>query len=338
MLFADRKIQLAFAEYVRDTLQAYPHAIIHSFLHQLLIQILLDEQHVVINFSTKKSASASSSSLSSNSCVLWPPNVKNAAKSSASTTSITSNCTNSLLTHPKCKLGASGLKPIELPLSKTIHQLIDTLDVSQGNAFSLTSKPSMPVRLCLLDPVTGREKLIPNDYTLESVYNVYLKRLEEAGKSELTSEHDLTLSVYSGGDSHHELLVQEASKDAQDMLSSPLDAFVSCGGLMVLAERLPVLMPFIREPLLTVTDKDRSGANGVDSKANGANQPSQYQQQMPKISPDFVDYVIMNESDAGPFIDDMYNEMPIQTTTTAMTANLNGIFYKMFFFSKFILT
>ena len=53
-------------------------------------------------------------------------------------------------------------------------------------------------------------------------------------------------------------------------------------------------MPFIHEPLLNVTDKDKA---------------SQFNEQAPKTSPDFVDYVIMNESDE-PFADDLYNDMP----------------------------
>lgn len=86
-----------------------------------------------------------------------------------------------------------------------------------------------------------------------------------------------------------------------------------------------MLMPFIREPLLTITDKDRSVDSSGNKLANALAGGSQLAQQLPKISPDFVDYVIMNESDVGPFMDDMYNEMPIQTTATSMmNAALNG--------------
>lgn len=96
---------------------------------------------------------------------------------------------------------------------------------------------------------------------------------------------------------------EEEDETVNDEIVTPLDAFVKCDGLIVLAERLPILMPFIHEPLLNVTDKDRLLNNQLDGQSS----------QQPKTSPDFVDYVIMNESD-GPFVDDMYNEMPISTT------------------------
>ena len=82
--------------------------------------------------------------------------------------------------------------------------------------------------------------------------------------------------------------------DLSELSSTPLDAFVKCDGLIVLAECLPTLMPFIHEPLLNITDKDKA---------------SQFSEQAPKTSPDFVDYVIMNESDE-PFVDDLYNDIP----------------------------
>jgi hypothetical protein len=328
MLFADRKLQLVFAEYVKQLLLGYSHSMINSFLHQLLIQILLDEQKIVVSFTSKSGSAAFKSSAS---CVLLPPQVKNSVGSSAvsQTTSASSNCTNSLLTHPKCKLGTCGFKPVEVSLSKTIQQVInENLEITLASSSSTFPSKSSTVRLCIRDPVTDNEKLIPNEYTLEMVYNMYLKRLEEASNVEV-DDHDLILNVHLNADAnfaHFETFIcntNEEDDENSNLLGSPLEAFVNCNGLIVLAERLPVLMPFIREPLLTITDKDRT-TGGSDGKSNGAGgQSSQYQQQMPKISPDFVDYVIMNESDGGPFIDDMYNEMPIQTTTTTMNS-LNG--------------
>jgi hypothetical protein len=69
-------------------------------------------------------------------------------------------------------------------------------------------------------------------------------------------------------------------------------------------------MPFIREPLLNITDKDRLlSSQSNDQPAGGS-----------KTSPDFVDYVIMaNESDE-PFVDD-YNEMPVTSSNTTNQAN-----------------
>ncbi len=43
-----------------------------------------------------------------------------------------------------------------------------------------------------------------------------------------------------------------------------------------------------------------------------------------KTSPDFVDYVIMNESDE-PFVDDIYNDMPVATNTANQTSKLKKI-------------
>jgi hypothetical protein len=335
MLFADRKLQLAFAEYIKQLLLAYSHAIINSFLHQLLIQILLDEQHVTVNFNSKRVMNVTSKS----NCILLPP-----ANPPTATMTASANCTSSLLPHPKCKLGGidGALKPIEASLSKTIQQLVNEIDLSLSSGSpSNSNKTAAVIRLSLEDPVTGGEKLIPNEYTLELVYNMYLKRVEEArslSKSNEDDSHDLTLIVHQLGPDDHvshadmllfNLMDSDHDEPASNLLGSPLEAFVNCNGLIVLAERLPVLMPFIREPLLTITDKDRSGGSGSSDSAGKSNGQSsaagsQFQQQLPKISPDFVDYVIMNESDGGPFIDDMYNEMPIQTTTTTMTTSLNG--------------
>ena len=72
------------------------------------------------------------------------------------------------------------------------------------------------------------------------------------------------------------ILTQEDLDTSNELLmfsSTPLDAFVKCDGLIVLAECLPTLMPFIHEPLLNVTDKDKT---------------SPFDEQASKTSPYFV--------------------------------------------------
>jgi ubiquitin-protein ligase len=317
MLFANPKNQSLFAEFLKILLINHSNSIINSFLHQLLIQILLDEQTLCVNFNRKSTKSNQNSVIKNN-------------ISGSSSNSIT-NCTNSILTHPKFKLGLN-FKTVDVSLSKTIQQIIDQIDLQslslqifnhnnnrQQNLLNTHSHLSSKLRVFLKDPVDHKEKLIPNEYTLERVYNIYLKKCEEA-RIDQQIEQDLNLIVNLNAEdpaeAHYEILLDNQEDDAEeDLIGSSLSAFVNCNGLIVLAERLPTLMPFIREPLLTITDRDRN----QDSSGSGGGKSSsliQQQQQIPKISPDFVDYVIMNESD-GPFIEDMYNDMPIQTTTTA---------------------
>lgn len=132
--------------------------------------------------------------------------------------------------------------------------------------------------------------------------------MSTASAAESTASDDGASSSLRGGD-----MIMDDQRGGDSMsttatgsveMVTPLDAFVKCDGLIVLAERLPILMPFIHEPLLNVTDKDRLLNSQLDGQSGS---------QQPKTSPDFVDYVIMNESD-GPFVDEMYNEMPISTT------------------------
>lgn len=63
--------------------------------------------------------------------------------------------------------------------------------------------------------------------------------------------------------------------------------------------------------MLNITEKDR---NQISNENNSGS----------KTSPDFVDYVIMNESDE-PFVDDIYNDMPVNTNTTSQTSKLKKI-------------
>lgn len=192
-----------------------------------------------------------------------------------------------------------------------------------------------------LKEATGQERLISSDWSLGRVLQLYLSKSKQKSVQDLTlvikldystSNTSRCLSSSAGGpiplpiDSDSDTDDMSATSAASSASSSttttnreeermmllepaaveivtPLDAFVKCDGLIVLAERLPILMPFIHEPLLNVTDKDRLLNSQLDGQSS----------QQPKTSPDFVDYVIMNESD-GPFVDEMYNEMPISTT------------------------
>ena len=150
-------------------------------------------------------------------------------------------------------------------------------------------------------------------------------------------EHDICL-VLRACDYDEE--VEERSRggdsfDDKKLAIAPLDAFVKCDGLVVLAECLPSLMPYIHEPLLNVTDKDRAsstansggasaGGGGSTSSAGSANianaNVEQSASSSTKTAPDFVDYVLMNESDE-PFVDEMGyggNEM------TMAASSVNG--------------
>ena len=93
--------------------------------------------------------------------------------------------------------------------------------------------------------------------------------------------------------------------------------------MITLAERLPILMPFIQEPLLNITEKDRCQVSGENCASS-------------KTSPDFVDYVIMNESDE-PFVDDIYNDMPVSTSATSQTNKLKKITMPPYSFVAFSL-
>ena len=208
----------------------------------------------------------------------------------------------------------------------------------KGQDQQQTSKyPGVPQVRLYLKESNGEERHIPSDWTLGRVLKLYLSKIKQKCVQDLTLIIKLDYSTSSGaaskttnigardivetsssfddsaggeddeGEEEEEAEEEEAEEEddetVNDEIVTPLDAFVKCDGLIVLAERLPILMPFIHEPLLNVTDKDRLLNSQLDGQSS----------QQPKTSPDFVDYVIMNESD-GPFVDDMYNEMPISTT------------------------
>ena len=336
MIFCNNDNQLKFAFYIKQLIERSNQAtsspkIITGFLHQLIIQVLLDDQTILVNLERQ-------SSLFKTSC----------------------NSSLGLLTHPRFATG-NNCRLIELPLTKTCSQIIQFISdvplsqilsvapaapsssssiskscenfnenvlemkelLSKFKAFSDFSEPSytkkekaaaaaaaasklnqtcMPkIKLLLKDPSgRGDELAIPSDYSLAKVLRMHL------AKSSQSTTHCLSLSVHSSCTSGEDEAATKQPSDAADLselddddeqLSTPLDAFVQCDGLIMLAECLPTLMPFIHEPLLNITDKDKLAASQSSSD------------QPPKTSPDFVDYVIMNESDEPFPFDDMYNDI-----------------------------
>ena len=304
---------------------------ISGFLHQLILQIFLEDQTVTVNYIRK-------SEYFKTQC----------------------NSSLGLLTHPRYGTGNNN-RTIELPLSKTysqlLHLIIDipvsaaasqllvqpsqqqhqqqlvnelndniqemsdllskfkpNLEVSHKSTLTKNNNAAQYPKLKLFSKELSTDKYIPNDCTLAHIVNAYLSKTNEK------NVHNLTLFVKFINNQSEENEFKEIYhlNEQQDHLSNtvtqtPLDAFVKCDGLVVLAERLPLVMPFIHEPLLNVTDKDRMASNGLTGGSAGANDP--------KTSSDFVEYVIMNESDE-PFDDDIYGEMPLSTN---QQTNLNKI-------------
>jgi hypothetical protein len=177
----------------------------------------------------------------------------------------------------------------------------------------------------------GREIFVPNEYTLGKALNIYLNQTKQRKVQGLTmtvhffhnnNDNQCDLDNFistSSNDNEYDEFNNNNNNSEIEPMSTPLDAFVKCDGLIVLADRLSILMPFIHEPLLSVTEKDRLSSNMSSSGHNipglGGLSSSGITDQIPKTSPDFVDYVIMNESDE-PFVDDMYNDMPMPSSTS----------------------
>jgi hypothetical protein len=181
--------------------------------------------------------------------------------------------------------------------------------------FKSERKPVSRVRLRLNE--LNDSKYIPNDCTFESIINAYLYKTRQKTIENLVVEV-CQLSADSEIDELDEIDEWNSSNEKEDVSISytPLDAFVKCNGLAVLAERLPIMVPFIHEPLLSINDKDqRYSSNETNSS-------------LAKTSPDFVDYVIMNDTDE-PFDDDMYiigGKLPVlqfDSTTLLVTSFLD---------------
>jgi baculoviral IAP repeat-containing protein 6 len=359
MIFCHAENQTKFAAYIKKLIKDTASlskftldksaATISGFLHQLIIQVLLDDQTILVNFERK-------SSLFKAAC----------------------NSSLGLLTHPRFGTG-NNCRLVELPVTKTcsqITQFISDVPLSQilapnhnqpqqqqqqqqhnknyenmnenvlemkellnkfkaftdytepavlippkkNNSTKFESKSqkfnlALPKLKLYLDDVC-----IASEYTLSKVLSIHL------AKTKAKVAHDLTLTVHYNHNFDEEFLLvsrEESSCSSSSSSSSsgsvdeeildfstPLDAFVKCDGLIVLAECLPTLMPFIHEPLLNITDKDK------------ASHYSEYSQ-APKTSPDFVDYVIMNESDE-PFVDDLYNDIPSSSAAASSAAAANS--------------
>ena len=102
----------------------------------------------------------------------------------------------------------------------------------------------------------NREICLPGDMTLWNVLRLYLSQT----RAEFV--RDLTLSIQLSGDggiggevvnvdSEKGMVSESIGVEEFEMLNSyvistPLDEFVKCDGLITLAERLPILMPFIQ--------------------------------------------------------------------------------------------
>lgn len=174
LLLAEKHVQSLFAEYLKALLVNYSQVTINSFLHQLLIQILLDEQYIMVNINKKLTPGSSSKSQS----------ISIGTPSSQATSS---SFANSLQSHPKRKIShlrGSSATPIrcsEMPMSRTMQQIIEMLDLITplaSSAVNITAKTPIP-RLFIIDPLDGLEKYLPMEYSLERVLNVFLKRVDK---------------------------------------------------------------------------------------------------------------------------------------------------------------
>jgi hypothetical protein len=137
-------------------------------------------------------------------------------------------------------------------------------------------------------------KYIPNECPFEDLINAYLYKTKEKTVANMVIELCTLSSAEVEQVNELDEIEDWCRRDTTESISyTPLDAFVKCNGLIVLAERLPIIIPFIHEPLLNISDKDQR----FNSNENSSN--------LAKTSPDFVDYVIMNDTDE-PFDDDIY--------------------------------
>ncbi len=101
-----------------------------------------------------------------------------------------------------------------------------------------------------------REICLPSDMTLWNVLRLYLSQT----KADFVRDLTLSVQLSDGGgggncgvllENNQEMVSENIGSEQFEMLnsyviSSPLDEFVKCDGLITLAERLPILMPFIQ--------------------------------------------------------------------------------------------
>ena len=181
----------------------------------------------------------------------------------------------------------------------------DSSSLKTSHASKTNESISAKLKLVLKLP-DQREISLPGDMTLLNVLRLYLSQYRGS------SIKNFTLIVQLNEEDNESAMTnREYEEMVNYVLSTPLDEFVKCDGLTTLAERLPILMPFIQEPLLNITEKDKC-PSGNEQSGNS------------KTSPDFVDYVIMNESDE-PFVDDIYNEIPANLNALNQTSKLKKI-------------
>lgn len=96
-----------------------------------------------------------------------------------------------------------------------------------------------------------REICLPNDMTLWNVLRLYLSQTSAQFVRDLTLTVQLTDGNGIQETAGDGIVSDTISTEDFEMLnsyaiSSPLDEFVKCDGLITLAERLPILMPFIQ--------------------------------------------------------------------------------------------
>ena len=340
MLFCNQTNQNIFSRYITQLIKDLsfnynnsllasshmsPPTTISGFLHQLILQIFLEDQTVTINYVRKSEyfKTQSNSSLG----LLTHPRYGTGNNNRTVELSLSKTCSQLIHLIVDVPISATSSQQNQMvnELSDNLHEMSDLLnklkpnfDNNNKSAFKNNSSPLQYPKLKLFSKELSNDKYIPIDCTLAHIVNTYLNKSNEK------TVHNLTLFVKFITGPHEDFefkelyqLNEQQEQVANTVAQTPLDAFVKYDGLVVLAERLPLVMPFIHEPLLNVTDKDRMGGAG----GTGMSATSSANNDNPKTSSDFVEYVIMNESDE-PFDDDIYGEIPLSTN---QQTNLNKI-------------
>ena len=272
-----------------------PCPTISGFLHQLILQVLLEDQTILVNLNHKNKFKTLCNSSTGNlyhpkfstgsHCTVIELSLSRICLSISSKLSdLPSNMFKSAGTQECC--GSSNEKFLEV--RDFLHKIKNEKRENKVETHEVT----IHFNIC----INKSNYIIPNDLSFEKIIDFYSHM---SGVNHVNSL-DIQVNFDEFPDSSHVSLVKSK-------FTSPLETFVKYNGLTILAEKLPILMPFIHEPFLNITDNDRATS----------------QTEQPKTSPDFVDYVIMNESD-GPFADEMYNEMP-GTATNSMSNQSNKL-------------
>lgn len=358
MLFCNPNNQAKFATYLNELItrivpldQGLPsgsRAQLSGFLNQLILQVFLEDQTLTVNFQRKSTVFkiACNSSLG----LLTHPrygtgsgcrcievsllrtctelinslsdipisqiiNRDKLANSAANNKNSTNSQAAQLVADTNNSLSSMEMNDILTNLKNFSESSTDGKQAHQQQAKASIKSDESKLRL-FLKVSESREILLPNEMSLWNVLRLFLSQSKSDFVRDLTLTIQLTDGVLSESSTESGMTSENITPEIYEHLnsyaiSSPLDEFVKSGGLITLAERLPILMPFIQEPLLNITEKDR---NQVANENNASS----------KTSPDFVDYVIMNESDE-PFVDDIYNDVPMNTNTMNQTSKLKKI-------------